>query len=155
MSARGRIVIATPAHAREVAARMRTLDCQEIREQLKLPPETYALRSLEASMFAWAGLVDDRPICLFGLMARSIISDRAVPWIFTTPDVERYPKIFWRGSLEVVARMRGLYPKIEGVCDSRFEATVRWLTRLGFKISPEVHLIEGVPFHQFEMSRHA
>lgn len=151
---KGEIVVATPDHAREVAAHVRVLDCQELRHELRLSPEAYALRSLEASTHAWAGLIDGRAICLFGLMSASVISEKATPWLFTTPDVARYPKTFWRGSIEVVARMRTLYPRLEGVCDSRFEATVRWLTRLGFTLSREPKVVSGVPFYSFEMSHH-
>lgn len=148
---RGRIVTATLDHATAMASRLRLFDTEGPYGVLARDPAGGLKSSIERATHAWAGLIDEEPVCLFGLNAPTIVSNRATAWLFTTTDIERHRSIFWRGSRDVVAAMRALYPTVEGYCDARFEASARWLERLGFHLS-EPKVIAGIPFHHFEMS---
>lgn len=147
---RGRIVTATMEHADAMASRLRIFDRRGRYEALANDPRAELRRSVTDSTHAWTGLVDDVPICLFGLHAPSLVSSYAIAWLDTTEDVERYRVAFWRGSKHVVRVMRTMYPRIEGLCDARFEVSARWLNRLGFALE-EPKLIAGTPFRRFVM----
>lgn len=127
------IVPATREHAIAMAQRVSLNDALEVRRGTRMTPETVLLRSLEMSSSAWTWLCDGRPGCMFGIVADAI-DNEAHPWLLGTPDVQTHRKLFWKHSRAIVHLISAEFPRVTGYCDAQYEATVRWLTRLGFTL---------------------
>jgi len=83
----------------------------------------------------WVGFIDGRPVCAWGLVPPTMLSDRAYLWLYATPAIDEYKFLFIRHSIRVMERLRELYPVIHGVCDIENTRAIRWLKRLGATFS--------------------
>lgn len=147
------IVPATPEHAIAMAPRLRLNDAHEVRRMARRSPETVLLQSLELSTMAWTWIHNGRPGCMFGVVAEPI-DNVGQPWMLGTDDVRDHPKLFWKHSRQIVRMMSAEFPKLTGGCDARYEATVRWLTRLGFALEgPFVMPKLGFTYYRFTMGQ--
>jgi hypothetical protein len=97
------------------------------------------LRSLEAMTGVgsdlWIGLFDGVPVCAWGLVPPSLISDRAYLWLYCTEGVERNKFMFIRWSQRVMDELKQMYPKIHGVCEVSNPRAIRWMKLLGAEFS--------------------
>lgn len=146
------IVPATMDHIREVAANIRDHDRDEIYASCLLTP----LRALEFSMrvsrHVWAGLVNGKTICVFGVSGKTTLSDVGMPWMIGTPLVEKYQRTFLRRCRRCVGVMLSEYTALENYVDVRNVASVKWLRWLGFEMDePMPYGPFGLPFMRFEM----
>lgn len=145
------IVPATMEHAVAIAPRLRLEDALEIRRGGLIDPLDVITRSIAMSLHSWAWLIEERPAAVFGV-AGDLIGRTAMPWLLTTDDVPRHAKTFWKVSLALKPLMCEAYPGLAGYCDARYEASARWLKRLGFTLhGPEPFGAIGMPFYRFSM----
>lgn len=79
----------------------------------------------------WIGLMDDVPVCAWGLVPPSMISDRAYLWLYATPKIDEHKFIFIRWSQRVVEDLRKRYDTIFGVCEAENARAIRWVRLLG------------------------
>ena len=92
----------------------------------------------------WIGLVDGRPVCAWGLVPPTVLSERAYLWLYVGPAVDEYKFLFVRYSQRIVEALRLDYPIIEGICDINNRRAIRWLKWLGASFGePTAH---HVPF---------
>lgn len=93
------------------------------------------LRSLEAmtgiGSDLWIGLINEVPVCAWGLVPPSLISDRAYLWLYVTEGVDEHKFIFVRWSQRIMADLRKRYPMIYGVCEVDNKRAIRWMKWLG------------------------
>lgn len=108
------------AHDKKTIRRLR-LDARELLYQ------TYLNRS---PMFT--AIVDGAPACMWGIEKRSLLSVWMM-WMLTTDAIDKNPIRFLRESRRIVQSLHNAYGTIEGIVDSDFEVSVRWLTWLGFR----------------------
>jgi hypothetical protein len=127
------IVPATEAHARAMAPHLRAADADEVLA-LGFAPDDALVESVRASFEAWTALVDGRPMCMWGLTAPMIMDVVGVPWLLTTPEIERHRRAFLVGSRRMVAEMLAVFPRLENWVDPRHTKAVRWLRWLGFTV---------------------
>jgi hypothetical protein len=141
--------VATPEHASELARTMRPEDRAEVWASDGHTPEEAIQSALAASSEAWAGLVDGRVICLFGVSKLTFLGDAASPWLLGSTEIPRHFRHFLRAGRVVVKTWKERYPVLVNFTDSRYSAAVRWLSWLGFTIHPAApHGPFGVPFHR-------
>lgn len=104
--------------------------------------DTKALESCTAyASHLWVGYIRDVPVCAWGLVPPTLISDCAYLWLYATPGIDEHKFIFVRNSQVVMEQMRAIYPTIYGVTDVNDRRAIRWLRWLGAKF--------GVPKGQF------
>ena len=137
------LVIALPDHCAELAPRLRRADALEIRDMSDMDSLTALHTSLDVSVCAWTWLVDGVPALMTGVAAPSIVGNVGYPWLMTTDLVRSHVREFWRGSQNVLSTIRARYPRLEGLCDARYETSLRWLRRLGFFVE---HPVKIEPF---------
>ena len=131
------LIPAADSHCLAMLPRLRANDALLLRTVGGEP--LHAMRySIEQSVESWAWMVDNEPAALFGYAAPSLMGDVAFPWCMTTDTVTQHWIEFWRGSRGIVDYIRGRYPRLEGCCDARYEASLRWLRVLKFKVSEPV-----------------
>lgn len=76
--------------------------------------------------------VDGEPMAMWGLEWQTVLST-PVLWMLTTDLVDRYPIGFLRESRRVVHEWREIYGPVEGLVDSDFDTSLRWLRWIGFR----------------------
>ncbi len=79
----------------------------------------------------WIGFLGRQPVCAWGLVPPTMLSDRAYLWLYATPAIDEHKFLFIRHSMRVMESLRDLYPIIHGVCDIDNTRAIRWLKRLG------------------------
>lgn len=79
----------------------------------------------------WVGYIAGRPVCAWGLVPPTLLSDVAYLWLYSTPEVEAHKFTFVRKSQLVVEEMLELYPVIYGVTKVGEDRSMRWLRWLG------------------------
>ena len=89
---------------------------------------------LRASIMSWTGSIDGEIICVWGLIAPTILSDRAYLWLLTTDTLEKHPFVFVRHSQMIVNDMLKNFSTIEGHVVEGNRSGIRWLKWLGFKM---------------------
>lgn len=93
-------------------------------------------------------------LCVFGLAARSAISDTAAPWLLGTPRLEDFNRVLARDGRAYVGRALTLYRRLENRVDARNRWSLVWLRRLGFEIEPaQPYGVEKRMFHLFHTTR--
>lgn len=83
----------------------------------------------------WIGFVSGRPVCAWGLVPPTMLSDRAYLWLYASPLVDEYKFLFVRYSQRVVEDLRKHFPVIHGVCEITNPRAIRWLRWLGANFS--------------------
>lgn len=79
----------------------------------------------------WLGFKDDKVLCVWGLIAPTLLSDQAYLWIYTTEYMKEHVFGFVRHSQRAVEEMLKLYPTICGHSISGDAKSIRWLKWLG------------------------
>jgi len=92
----------------------------------------------------WVGYNNDNPVCAWGLVPPTLLSDSAYLWLYSTPEVEECKFLFIRHSQIVMEEMTELYPHIWGVTKVDQTRSIRWLKWLGAKYGTPVNGL--VPF---------
>jgi len=149
-----RILPATLAHAAALAPRLRPADEAEVRALGERPYE--ALRtSIARGLWAEAYLVDDEVAAIVGLGLSSFAGGHGVPWLLTSPLVDRHRKTFLRCSRATLARMLAETPLLVNWVHAENLQAIRWLRWLGFDVSAEPVALppHGAPFHRFQIER--
>src|SRR5205823_6185883 len=83
------------------------------------------------SIVRWTGTVDGEQACAWGLIAPTVLSERAYLWLITTNLVDEHKFIFVRHSQRFMEVMLDKYPVIVGHCVVGEERSMRWLKWLG------------------------
>ncbi|MGA7492372.1 MAG: hypothetical protein WB930_00130 [Syntrophobacteraceae bacterium] len=151
-----RIII--PAHSDHIfwlANNMRAPDREEVAAAVGMGPYRALSDSLQRSAAAWTGMVNDEPVCMFGVTPVDILGGIGSPWLLGAEDLPKYAITFLKANKGYVLKMLGLFPYLQNYVDVRNEMSVKWLKWLGFKFDPEPvpYGIWGLRFYRFHMRR--
>jgi hypothetical protein len=100
----------------------------------------------DMSACMWAGFINDKLACIWGLIPPSLMSNQAYLWLYTTDVIKEHQFILVRHSQLVMEEMLKRYKSVCGhvVLGRGDSKAVRWLKWLGAKFGePEG---SGVPF---------
>lgn len=143
------ITPATEDDARDLGARMRLRDREEVWASGLLPPLEAALLSLELSTRAWTGSVDGTLVTMWGVCPGP--GRIGIPWMLATDDLERHQRAFLRRNRAYIALMLERYDTLVNWVDARNTTSINWLRWLGFRLDPAAPFgALGLPFHRFE-----
>jgi hypothetical protein len=129
-----RLVTAAPEHVAAVARCARPADAQELWAQARATPAECMTLGLRESTVAYTGLLDEVPVCMFGVTPHA--PGEGVPWMVGTTALEsrRAQRELLRISRDSVAEFQALYPLLFNYVDERNAAAQRWLRWLGFTL---------------------
>lgn len=148
---------ATRADIEELGDTMREADVVEIHAASGMTAIGALIRGLTDSSECWAALVDDRVMCIWGVVAgqRSVLGNGiGVGWLLTSPLVERYPRAFWKGCRAVLPEVLERWGMLVNWIDCRHDKALRWAERLGFRLGdPQAFGVLGLPFRPFTVSQ--
>ena len=99
---------------------------------------------MRLSSFAWVGKVDFRIACIYGVIAPTLLSERAYLWLLTTDLVDKHRFLFIRHSQIVVTEMLKNYPTLIGHVEYGAERSIKWLRLLGARLGEPHGLM--IPF---------
>lgn len=147
------IVTATHDHIFPIASNVREADRQEIWDSHMIQPMEALDKSLEASTLAWTGLADDQPVCMFGVVPASTLSEKGIVWMIGTELVNIYAFQFLRRNRDMVKVMLSHYPILENYVSAENIRAIQWLKWLKFKIGQIEYIGPfSKPFHKFRMA---
>lgn len=145
------IVLADASHIPALAAGMRQADRDECWAWALHTPEEALRVSLDASALAWTGMLDDKPVCMFGA-GGALLAPSASPWLLGTDAVDLIPMTFARMSRVALRRMAACWPHLANWTDERHVRSHAWLFWLGFTFGPAQPMGPlGLPFRPFSM----
>jgi len=147
------IVEAKLEHAAYIATHMSRADREEVAACGKGP--LAALRDgLDTAVAAWTGLVEDEPICMFGVSPMDLLGGTGVPWLLGTDKIGGNALVFLRRNKAYVRKMLEIFPHLMNFVDARNHLGILWLVWLGFKIDDSRTVdVGGFAFYRFEMRR--
>lgn len=87
--------------------------------------------SLAITDKVWIGYYDSVPVCAWGLIPPTLLSDQAHLWLHSTDAIKGHEFLFIRNSQRVVELLLEDYPLITGITDPQMPGTVQWLRWLG------------------------
>lgn len=144
------VVAATAAHADYLASHMREADAAEVWASGHHTPAEALHLSMKVSREPMTGTVDGQPVCMFGLVAVTALSDFGVPWLLGSEELPRHARVFLRANKLLVGHWRSQYAILENYVDARNKVAIRWLSWLGFTVFPAQPFgPEQLPFHKF------
>lgn len=145
------IVQALPEHVPAIMQDIREDDRREL-ALLGMTPEGGLEESLKASLAAWTGMIDDTPICMFGVSSWPNGTGR--PWMIGTNKVVDHQKVFLRRCRPCVDGMQYLFPYLQNYVSVDNVRAIGWLVWLGFSFAETIEVgPRGARFHRFWKSR--
>ena len=130
------IVAAEYWHVDAIAANARQADVEELWAQARATPAEAMRRGMKLTASARTGLVDDVPVCMFGVTPYSILRGQGVPWMVGSNALDRLSvqKALLVQSRIAIAEMWDSYTLLFNTVDDRNAAAKRWLAWLGFTL---------------------
>jgi len=146
------LIPATLDHAKDLAQNLRKEDLQELHATNILSPAQILRDAVLHSDIAITGMVNDRPVFMFGVRKSSELFNKAAPWMLGSDDLLDYQVEFLKRCRPIVQHMRTPYKFLENYVDTRNKTSIKWLKWLGFKIHQSAPFgFNGEPFHRFTM----
>lgn len=137
-----------------VARHMRPMDVMECRLMGGHGPHEALEAGIAHSTWCFAALVEDEPVCIFGVASEGMLDDEGAPWLLAIRGIERHARALLVGTRAYLPRMTREYETLANVVHAHNRAAIRYLKWCGFKFgAPFDH--EGEPFLPFEMKRAA
>ena len=126
---------ATEADAYVLARNMREPDVRECWASGSTPLES-ALEGLRDSDHCWALDLDDELAALFGVVANSLLSDRAGLWLLGTDVANQHKRRFTLAIGGAVEQLLERYVYLTNSVHIANESAVKWLRFAGFTLCP-------------------
>lgn len=96
------------------------------------------------STVIWAGFIDRRLACIWGVIPPTLMSSQAYLWLYTTDVIKGHEFILVRHSQLVIEEILEEYPSIVGHALMGADKSIRWLKWLGAKFGDPQGT--GIPF---------
>lgn len=123
------IVDATEEHILSIIDTLR-------KREKKVFDETNAAKLIKQifydSKYVFAGLIDGKVACVWGIIASTLINNHATVWLLTTHLVEEHPFIFVRHSQIALEMLEKEFSTVCAYVVTDFKMSIKWLTWLGF-----------------------
>jgi hypothetical protein len=149
-----RIEITTPDHIGAINKMVRKPDKDEIWASCLRTPDEAMNLGLRFGKETFTGIVNNEPICVWGVVDRDIIFKSGVPWMVGSELLDKYAVVFLRRCKKQVMKMFENYDNLENHVDARNILAIKWLQWLGFTIhEPKPYGALELPFHKFTMRR--
>jgi hypothetical protein len=133
---------ATGYDVHELMPRLREEDRAEVLA-LGFTPVDGLLQSIVGAQEAWTYRADRQIICMAGITPLSLIGRVGVPWLLGSELVLQHRRTFMMETRRMVAHWLTLFDVLRNVVDVRYEAAIRWLRWLHFKIGEPFPLGNG------------
>jgi hypothetical protein len=128
---------------------LKRADLLEIWRSHGYSPEKALTEGFERSDSCYT-ILSDVPIAMFGVVSKSLLSDKGVIWMLSSYELERYTFTFLKHCGKYVESMLEDYKVLENYVDIDNKKTIKWLKFLGAKMEePIIYGIRKMPFRRF------
>ena len=137
------LVPATEAHALDLASHISDVsgtDCL----MLGNDPCRQSVDNLRTSVYAFAGLSNDRCFCLFGVIPDFLAADHGQPWLLTADEMPPARAAMARVSRQYIPYVSQRFTYLYGWVNAENQTSVKWLRWLGYTVYP------GAPYRRFD-----
>jgi hypothetical protein len=134
LAADARIVWPEPWHAAALVAHMAPRDLDAFAALGCPEPEAAIRHGIAASTYAWCGIEGDEPLCIGGVIPRTMLGDTGLPWMVSQPGLERHKRFFLRESRARLPDLRRQFAVLENFVACDYPKSLRWLAWLGFEV---------------------
>jgi hypothetical protein len=148
------IMEAEATHVYQLANNLRIRDAAEL-TSLGHSPKKSLWRGYRNSVMCRTAFIEGEIAAMWGLAISmrggvSLLSDLGVPWLLTSPQIEKMPVAFIREAKKEVERMLKIKRRLENFVAADYAQAIRLLEVLGFTIDePHANGIDGRPFRRF------
>lgn len=142
------VEVTTEESARRAASRLRDIDRESI-ESFGLNPADSIVNNVANSHYCLTGTVAGEVVCVWGVMATSLMSDKGLLWMVTTKDLDNNAFVFIRKSQIELEKIFKLYEELYGFVAVENKRSKRWLTWMGFEFSSTPVDFFGKPAWKF------
>lgn len=144
----------TREDAEYIAANMRKEDAQEIWDSHNFTPYEAMKYSIEKTIFCLAVRIEDRPVLMFGVNGETVLGEKGIVWMLSTPEIEKIKFRFVRHSKMFIDMMLEYYPTLYNFVSAENKISIAWLRALGAKFdTAKPHGIEQKMFRYFQFSK--
>lgn len=142
-----------PGDVEYLIENIRALDLQEVQAMAGKGRWQKAMHmGVRCSLYAKTCVINGKVAAIIGAGPLSMAHAEGVPWMLGTDQVDENPRAVMALSRQYIPQMLALFPSLVNYVDARNTRSVKYLARLGFKISPpEPFGPYGLLFHKFEM----
>jgi hypothetical protein len=152
--ARHKIIETTPEHLDHIVQNIRKPDLAELWASCLQTPDVVARKGLERSEVVMTGMIDDEPVCVWGVVKESMLFNAGTPWMIGSKALDRNATKFLRHCRPEVMKLLDNYDILENYVDARNRRSIQWLRWLGFNIEEaEPYGVFKLPFHRFWMEK--
>ncbi len=142
----------TAPHVAQLLSDVRKEDAAEAWGAAHWMPYDALRHCIESTEHVFSGMVDDIPLCIFGIAPRSLISTTGVPWMISSNALTKHSFAWARRNREVFAAFSAGWERLENHVDSRYQKAVRWAEWLGFEVEDaRPYGLDGILFHKITM----
>lgn len=137
-----------------IADRLRDKDREEVQSQGFTSGEALKT-SFEASFISYSAYLNEKIICIFGIVPVSLIGNRATIWMLGSEELNQIKLSFVKYTREFIDFFLGKYPLLENWVDGRYNQAIKWLQLCGaeFDFDRPITTRDGVDFYHFEIRR--
>lgn len=137
-----------------IAEGMRKSDKDEIWVSSRHSPLEALTDGYRKSIICYTVLYNNIPVAMFGCAPKNLLGDTAIVWLLATTGLCNCRREFLRYDRVFVKYMLSYYSHLSNMADMRNKESIKWLRRLGAKISEAVPFgKEGLLFHPFSFDR--
>lgn len=98
--------------------------------------------------------INDKLLCITGVVPYSPISDKASPWLLTTKLMKKYPRDLLKWTKIFLNEWKEQWNVLENYVDSEYEQALRWAKWSGFTVYPaEPYGENGRMFNKIRIER--
>lgn len=146
------LVPATETHALDLLANL-SPQSQRDYESLDEDPCRHTVDILRTSVCAFAGLIDGRCFCLFGVTPDSLTATSGEPWLLTSSDIRCAKIAFGKASRGYIPYLRNRFTHLHGFVYEHNAVSIKWLRWLGYSLSEApVAATNGRRYYKFDWS---
>lgn len=130
------LVPATEEHALDLASNLSLqsqLDCIALGRD----PDALAVNGVRTSVCVFAGLIDGRCFCLFGVYPDTLTATSGQPWLLTSTDLKDGKVAFGRASRQYLPYLRNRFTHLYGFVYVENAVSIKWLKWLGYTVGSE------------------
>ena len=141
------------ASAKEVFAmrgRLREADVEELEAvHGDGKSDVMLMQSYMKSKKSWVGMLDDKPVLVFGVGEASMLGTKGIPWLLGTKEVESCALAVARHSKEYITKMHEDYDMLENYVSVDNHLSLGWLRWCDFTIDDPIPFgVKQKKFHR-------
>lgn len=149
------IIDATYDHILQLHNDIRKEDIDEIWASSRMSPLECLEYGLNNGVTTKALLINNKPICIWGVVTCHDLETVGVPWMLGSKELEKYALSFIRVCQEQLFEILNKYMMLTNFVDVRNKKSIKWLKWLGFDfLPPEKYGFDGELFQRFYMRRY-